>query len=282
VDNITTYGELTSNEVLRLAASMEVNSDHPLAKAILAKNRQPLYPAENWTYQTAQGISATINTADYFIGSAKFIQQKTGLQIDYHGNESSVLMAERNALVARFEFRQALRDGVHQVIEHFKSTGKSIIMLTGDTPGPAHSLARELGIQQVYSECKPEDKLKIVRNLQTSETACILMIGDGINDSPVLAAADVSIAVAGASPLAVSGADIVMAQPGIESIITLDRCSIRTSKIVRQNISWAVGYNLIAIPFAACGIVTPLFAAIGMSLSSLIVVLNAQRLRRKY
>lgn len=279
---IETYGELKSDEALRLAASLEVNSEHPLAKAILAQNSQPLYEAENWTYQTGHGITATLNDTVYFIGSAKFIEQKTGLEIKVDDTDSTVMMASANAVLARFEFRQALRDGVHQVIGYFRSRGKHVIMLTGDTPGPANSLAEELDIQQVYSECQPEDKLKIVRNMQDTENASILMIGDGINDSPVLAAADVSIAVAGASPLAVSGADVVMAQPGIESIITLDRYSSKTAKIVRQNISWAVGYNIMAIPFAASGIITPLFAAIGMSLSSLIVVLNAQRLRRDH
>ena len=280
IADVETFGKLSKDEVLRLAASMEINSDHPLAKAIVNKNTLPLYKTEDWTYQTGQGISATIHSTEYYIGSAKYIKHKTGLLTDTDSPESVVLISDRDSLLARIEFKQDLRDGVHQLIEYYKAADKPIIMLTGDTHGPAYSLAKELGIEQVYSECTPEDKLEVVRKMQTKENACILMIGDGINDSPVLAAADTSIAVAGASPLAVSGADIVMAQPGIGSIIELDRFAKKTSKIIRQNISWAVGYNLLAIPFAASGLITPLFAAIGMSLSSIIVVLNAQRLRR--
>ena len=280
VSAIQSYGKASTREALRLAASMEINTDHPLAKAICAENKQPLYESENWTYETAQGISARINATDYFIGSAKYIQQKTGLLDEIDNPDSIVLMANQNELLARFEFKQDLRDGVYELIEYFKSNNKSITMLTGDTAGPANSLANEVGIEDVYSECKPEDKLRIVKTMQAEQNACVLMIGDGINDSPVLAAANVSIAVAGASPLAITGADVVMAQPGLGSIISLLKHAKMTAKIIRQNISWAVGYNLVAIPFAASGLVTPLLAAIGMSLSSIIVVLNAQRLRK--
>lgn len=282
IHSVDTFGNLTRQQALRLAASLEINSDHPLAKAFLQANKQSLFKTENWNYHTARGISANINGCDYFIGSVKFIRRQTGLHVDFDSSDSVVLMADQHTVLASFEFKQDLRDGVYELIDYYKNRHIPVIMLTGDRPAPANNLAEELAITDVYSECMPEDKLRIVRTMQNEDNASILMIGDGINDSPVLAAADVSIAVAGASPLAVSGADIVMIKPGLESIITLDRLSKMTSKIIRQNITWAVGYNLLAIPFAASGLVSPLFAAIGMSLSSIIVVLNAQRLRTEF
>lgn len=282
LESVTTFDELNSWEAVRLAASLEINSDHPLAKALLSANKMPLFKTENWRYKTAQGICATVNGCDYFIGSAKFIEKRTGLNMNSERLDYDVLLAAQDCVIAGFKFRQNLRVGVYRLIDYFKAHDKPVMMLTGDRPGPANGLAGELAINNVYSECTPENKLKIVKQLQEQQHANILMIGDGINDSPVLAAADVSIAVAGASPLAVSGADIVMAQPGLESIINLDRISKLTSKIIRQNITWAVGYNLLAIPFAASGYITPLFAAAGMSLSSIIVVLNAQRVRAHY
>ncbi len=282
IDNVKTFDDSTKLQALRLAASLEINSDHPLAKAFLQANKQSLYQTADWRYHTAKGISAKVNSKEYFIGSVKFIQSNTGIQIDADKYDFSVLLADRNSVLAGFEYKQDLRNGVYELIDYFKAGDKAVLMLTGDTPSAAYNIAKELAIEDVYSECKPEDKLGIVKTLQDENDASILMIGDGINDSPVLAAADVSIAVAGASPLAVCGADIVMAQPGLESIITLDRISKKTSKIIHQNITWAVAYNLMAIPFAACGMITPLFAAIGMSLSSIIVVMNAQRLRAAF
>ena len=281
VEHIESFADLSNQETLKIAASLEINSDHPLAKAIVHANKQTLYNTENWAYETAQGISAKINKVNYYIGSAKFIEQKTGIKSEAISYDSAVLLADRHSILARFVFKQNLRDGVFELIDYFKSSHKPILMLTGDTPAPANHLANELAIDQVYSQCMPQDKLKLVKTMQSEKNASVLMIGDGINDSPVLAAADVSIAVAGASPLAVSGADIVMAQPDLKAIILLNAASIKTSKIIRQNITWAVGYNLLAIPFAATGLITPLFAAVGMSVSSIIVVLNAQRLRTK-
>ena len=281
VGDVKTFTGLSRQEVLKIAASLEINSQHPLAKAIVQENKKTLFMVQDWSDETTQGISATINSKRYYIGSAKFIHIKTGLKLDGINFDSGALLADGNSIIASFEFKQNLREGVYELIDYFKSKNKPVIMLTGDRPAPADDLANQLGIDKVYSECMPQDKLDIVEAMQNKQNASILMIGDGINDSPVLAVADVSIAVAGASPLAVSGADIVMAQPDLKSVMTLDRYAIKTSKIIRQNITWAVGYNLLAIPFAASGLITPLLAAIGMSLSSIIVVLNAQRLRSK-
>ena len=281
VSHVETFANLSKQQALKIAASLEINSDHPLAKAIVRENKDGLLKTTHWTNENTSGISAIINSTQYFIGNANYILENTNLNPDEIQFDSGALLADEHSIIARFEFRQILRDGVHELVDYFKSKNKPVIMLTGDRPAPANYLAGELGITNVHSEYMPQDKLEFVNTMQSQQNASILMIGDGINDSPVLAAADVSIAVAGASPLAVSGADIVMANPDLKSVITLDKYAGKTSKIIRQNITWAVGYNLLAIPFAASGLITPLFAAVGMSLSSIIVVLNAQRLRSK-
>ncbi len=276
---VKTTTDLTEAEVLRLAASMEVNSDHVLAKSILDKNQQALYQLSDWQYFPGFGVSATINSNQYFLGSAELISKNTGIDPDQNESDTVIFLADSNELLAEFYFSHSLREGVIDLIDYLKQLGLPTLMLTGDSHGPAKELARQLGIEKFYSDCKPQDKLNIVKDLQQQSTK-VLMIGDGINDSPVLAAADVSIAVAGATPSAVSGADIVMVNPSLAVLRDLHQTAIKTTKIIRQNISWAIGYNLLAIPFAASGFINPLFAAIGMSISSIIVVLNAQRLRR--
>ena len=279
VDTINIHGNITEIKALKLAASMEINSDHVLARAILEQNNQPLYTVQKWTNHTGLGVSAVIDKTQYYLGSAEFISQFVCIdKINDHSN-SIVVLADSKRLLATFLFSHSLRSGVSDLVDYAKQQELSILMLTGDSEGPARELAEQLDIGKVYFDCKPEDKLKIVEELQ-QQSAKVLMIGDGINDSPVLAKADVSIAVAGATPLAVSGADIVMVNPSLAAISDLHLFANQTSRIIRQNISWAIGYNLLAIPFAASGFINPLFAAIGMSLSSIIVVLNAQRLRR--
>ena len=279
LESIKTFENLNQKQALRIAASMEVNSDHVLAKAILNKNEKPLYQAANWKNHIGLGISAEIESERYYLGSVEFLKEKANLKFDLSPTTSTVYLANKTSLLGEFHFSHSLRDGVFDLLDYFKNLNKPILMVTGDSQGPAIELAKQLGIKQVHSDCKPEDKLKIVKDLQ-EQGSNVLMIGDGINDSPVLAAADTSIAVSGATPLAVSGADIVMVNPSLSAINDLYQSALKTKNIIRQNISWSIGYNLLAIPFAASGMINPLFAAIGMSASSIIVVLNAQRLRQ--
>ena len=149
--------------------------------------------------------------------------------------------------------------------------------MTGDGEAAARQVASSIGIEAYYANLKPEQKMARVKALQ-SDGASVLMVGDGINDAPVLSNADVSIAMGDASSLAKTSADIVMLGNRLGSIIDGLSLSTRTQLIIKQNLSWALGYNICAIPAAAGGYITPWMAAIGMSLSSLIVVVNALRL----
>jgi Cu2+-exporting ATPase len=270
----------SSDDLLQIAASLTVNSEHPLASAITAHNQRALLTTTDWHNTVGAGLSGVIDGKNYFLGSADFIRKKLGTDIAIKLPDTAhTILATKQAVLVIFEFENTLRTGVQETIDYFLSQQKQVIMLTGDAELPARHLAKQLGIDMVYANCKPEKKLEIVSQLQVKKDNSLLMVGDGINDSPVLAHCDVSVAVEGAAPLAVSGADIVMVGADLAEITELHKLSIKTQRIIKQNLSWALGYNLLAIPFAASGYIQPLFAAIGMSLSSLVVLLNARRLK---
>ena len=161
--------------------------------------------------------------------------------------------------------------------DRLKRDGKSITLLTGDNAASANHVARQAGIDNVHANLKPEDKLEHIKALQ-QQGDIVCMTGDGVNDAPVLAGADVSIAIGSGAQLAAASADIVMLSSSISTIYKGYRLSIKTLAIIRQNLTWALGYNILAIPAAAMGYILPWMAAIGMSASSLVVVLNALRL----
>ena len=155
----------------------------------------------------------------------------------------------------------------------------TVSLFSGDRMAAVERVARELGIADARASCSPHDKLEAIRSLQESGET-VVMVGDGINDAPVLAGADASIAPSHAATLAQSTADVLMLGNSLRPVVTLLRAAHRTMTIVRQNLGWAIVYNVSAVPAAAIGIVPPWLAAIGMSASSLVVVMNALRLSR--
>ena len=182
-------------------------------------------------------------------------------------------------MLALFCFRDRLRDDARELVEQLQAAGKQVILMTGDRAGAAAEIAAACGIEDTRADLSPEDKMDAVRALQAGG-ARVLMVGDGINDAPVLSAADVSIAMGGASAIAKVSADIVLLGNRLLAVAEALARAGRNQTIVRQNLAWALGYNISAIPAAAVGLVAPWAAAIGMSLSSLLVVLNATRLTR--
>ncbi len=155
-----------------------------------------------------------------------------------------------------------------------------IILMSGDNHSAASAVASQLGINTVLADMKPADKLRAVQRLQ-HQGHVVIMVGDGINDAPVLGAADVSIAMQAAANITQAGADMILLSNQLRAITAGVQLARRTLQIIRQNLAWAVAYNLLALPAAALGFVAPWMAAIGMSTSSLVVVLNALRLTRK-
>jgi Cu2+-exporting ATPase len=192
---------------------------------------------------------------------------------------TNVFLAVDGNLVAWFDVEDELRPDVATTLAALDRLGLRTALLSGDNRNAVEDLATRLGIRDFYFECTPQRKLEIIEAAQRSGER-IVMVGDGINDAPVLAGADTSIAPAHGALLAQTSADVIMLGDSLLPVTTAIRMSGKTLRIVRQNLAWAIVYNALALPLAAAGLVPPWLAAIGMSASSLIVVLNALRLSR--
>lgn len=277
----------TSNVAcLGIAAAMEQSSNHPLAQAILraAAAADTSAVGKNWVvddvqHSVGQGIEARVDGVLYRLGTRNFVEPERAFSGKESSNEfTSVFLASNTNLLARFDIADAVRPEAFSVVDHFQQQGKTCILLSGDRQQIAESVANQLAIKTVFGDCLPEDKLAFVQQLQ-KEGAIVAMIGDGINDAAVLRAADVSFAMGGGAALAQTNADCVLLSKQLSSLTEADNIAAKTLRIIRQNLVWASLYNVLAIPAAALGLINPWLSAIGMSLSSVVVVLNALRLR---
>jgi Cu2+-exporting ATPase len=222
----------------------------------------------------------------YCIGNYDFIrlQARVDMPADWLASIASeavtaVFLTRADEALAMFTFVDEMREDALATVASLRALGKSVLLMTGDRAPAARLVAAQTGIADWRAQMSPQQKMEAVQLLQAAG-AKVLMVGDGINDAPVLAVADVSVAMAGASSLARVNADIVLMRDRLEGVDYLFGMAARTRKIIRQNMSWALLYNFSAIPAAAMGLVAPWFAALGMSLSSLLVVINAMRLTR--
>ena len=287
---------IPEGELLQLAASIESPSEHPLAEAIVAKASEAglaLKNVSDFNAVSGRGILASIEGRLLAAGNLAFMQER--------GIDTAVLNAASNAFAesgktplyfadeARLLGVIAVADVVkptsRQAIEEFKAMGIDVVMLTGDNRRTAEAIQRQLGIDRVVAEVLPQDKESEVRHLQESGKK-VAMIGDGINDAPALARADVGIAIGAGTDIAIESADIVLIKSDLLDAVTAVRLSKATIRNIKQNLFWAFFYNIIGIPLAAGVFYTllewklnPMFAAAAMSLSSVCVVTNALRLR---
>jgi Cu2+-exporting ATPase len=282
VQSVVPLGTRPADACLALAAALERWSEHPIGRAIVEAGGGEPPPASEVEVRPGQGVSGLIEGTRYFIGSPRFIEAATGLRAggDEAGDARTgvVLATEREAL-CRIGLVDELRAGAPAAIESLAARGRRVALMSGDQPQVTERIGRQLGIAQVHAGMTPERKLEAVATLQR-EGAVVAMIGDGINDAPVLAAAQVSIAMGSGTDLARTTADCVLLGDDPRVIAQAIRISDRTLAVMRQNVAWAIGYNALALPAAAAGWIAPWMAAIGMSLSSLLVVLNALRLAR--
>ena len=287
ISGIQRLSGLDENRCLQIAASLEAASEHPVAHCLLAANRKPLLPVEAPKNHPGYGIEGKIDGRLWRIGNADFLQQdKNRAEWRENGGKSRIGLAESGAdafdastarLHCTFSFSDPLREESAATIRRLRDDGLRVHIMSGDGRDATESLARALGIDHAEANLRPEDKLQRLRALQQAG-AVVAMVGDGVNDAPVLAGADLSIAMGKGAQLAIASADMVLLSQHIGHIAEGYRTARKTLRIIRQNLLWAAGYNLLAIPAAATGLVAPWLAAIGMSLSSLLVVLNALRL----
>jgi Cu2+-exporting ATPase len=281
-----------SAECLAIAASLEQHSAHPLAQALLrAADRTDEhgvgeYGVTSIVSTAGGGLSGVIDGVQYSIGNYDFIrlQAKVDMPEDWIASIASeavtaVFLTRADEALAMFTFVDEMREDALATVASLRALGKSVLLMTGDRAPAARLVAAQVEIDDWRAQMSPQQKMEAVQLLQAAG-AKVLMVGDGINDAPVLAAADVSVAMAGASSLAKVNADIVLMRDRLEGVDYLFDMATRTRRIIRQNMSWALLYNFAAIPAAAMGLVAPWFAALGMSLSSLLVVINAMRLTR--
>jgi P-type Cu2+ transporter len=278
-------------EVLAIAAALESQSEHPLGKA-LGKAAAGEHPAvRELANHPGAGVSGRIDDTRYFIGNRDFItrhcaqalQQGKGVGSHFPALDDptgiTILLADAQSIHAEIVLHDEIRPDARETVAALRQAGKQVLLLSGDNLSSVRQVADETGIESVCAGMKPQDKLERVQALQR-EGAIVAMVGDGINDAPVLAAADISIAMQGAACISRASADMVLLSEQLGTLAEGLRIAQKAMRIVRQNLVWALAYNLVALPAAALGYVAPWMAAVGMSSSSLLVVLNALRLTR--
>ena len=257
------------------AAALETVSTHPIAAAFALSNN-PL-AATDQRVVVGLGVAGVINGREWRLGRQDFVAK--GAAPDESNDGTNVFLGVDGQRVARFTLRDELRPDARTTIDALRSLGLSVGLLSGDGEAPVRRIANDLGVTDFHADCTPGEKLDLIQALQ-QRGEIVVMVGDGINDAPVLAGADASIAPSHGALLAQTSADIIMLGDSLGPVVTGLRTAGQTMRIVRQNLTWAVVYNATALPLAAMGFVPPWAAAIGMSASSLIVVLNALRLSR--
>jgi Cu2+-exporting ATPase len=278
IDNATAIG---------LAAALEAHSEHPIARAITRAATGTSATASDVESTPGGGMVGRIHGARHALGNAGFVAAVAGLdpaslrlpQGDSGDGETLIWLARDGEVLAAFTLSDVVRPGALEAIDQLKRAGKTVVLLTGDHAPAARKLARELGIDTLAWELKPQDKLDYVEALQR-DGAIVVMVGDGVNDAPVLAAAHVSVAMGSGTQIAAATADSILLSQQLPHLAQATAIARRTLRVIGQNLSWAVLYNLVALPLAAIGLIAPWMAAIGMSASSLVVVANALRLTR--
>jgi Cu2+-exporting ATPase len=285
---LDTLSRHSAEECVRLAASLERYSEHPVARALIAAAGGAALddPAEVVNVPGA-GLAGRLGEREYSIGTPEFVRARTGLappeavleRLRREGG-TVVLLAQPGALLAAFVFADEPRPDAAALVAELERRGKTVWLLTGDHEQAARRVAAALGIEHVAAGLKPADKLAHIERLR-ERGAVVAMVGDGVNDAPVLAGAEVSVAVASAAHVAAAASDVILLSPRLEHLAEGVRTARRALGVIRQNLFWAVAYNLLAVPAAALGYINPLLAALGMSGSSLLVVANALRLVRR-
>ena len=283
-------------EMLRIAASAEKGSEHPLADAIVEEAKSlniELYDVENFEAIPGQGLKAMVNSKKYYLGNLRLINEKNiniknfeekSIKFADQG-KTPLYFADEDNVLGIISVADIVKPTSQAAIKEFEAMGIEVVMLTGDNKKTAEAIRKQLGISRAIAEVLPQDKEREIRNIQ-EQGKKVAMIGDGINDAPALARADVGIAIGAGTDVAIESADIVLIRSDLLDAVTAVQLSKATIKNIKQNLFWAFIYNTVGIPLAA-GVffsilgwkLNPMFAGAAMSLSSVSVVSNALRLK---
>lgn len=282
---VDVFGELDDREAALLAASIEWHSEHPLAKAIVrfAGIAEPVYSIDRFVNYAGRGVSATVLGKNCFVGSPDLLMEN-GISLPPLSSQdnTSVWLAVDGKAVAHFQVADQLSEGSRQAVERLRAKGIEVWLLTGDRREAAEKAARLAGIpaEGVIAEVRPEQKSRQIERLQ-QQGKQVAMVGDGINDAPALAQADLGIAMGHGTDIAMDTAHIVLMGANVTGAVDAIELSRATFRTIRQNLFWAFFYNILAIPLAISGLLSPMVAAGAMAMSSVSVVGNSLRLRRK-
>ena len=274
---------LEARRALALAAALERGSEHPVGRALAEAAGESVPVATAVRNTPGSGIEGWIEGRRYRVGRLEFVAELSGAVVserdDFDAASTWVVLGDETGLLAWFQLTDTLRPGAAAAVQALQARGLTVELLSGDRPDAVAHIAREAGIAMATGGLSPQDKLDRLRELQR-QGAVVAMVGDGVNDAPVLAAAQVSLAMGSGTQLAHATADMILLSEKLEHLVGGVDMARRTLAIMRENFAWAIGYNLLALPLAAGGWLTPWMSAIGMSCSSLLVVVNALRLRR--
>ena len=278
VGEVECFGNAGREECAMLAAALERYSEHPIARAFTDGSSGRVPEAESVTLERGAGVEGRVDGRLYRIGSPAFAAGLYGGEpLSREG--SWVALADEKGVLAGFQMVDRLRDDAQETVGALREFGLQAEIASGDDPSVVGAVANHLGLNRWQGRMSPEDKLARIRSLQ-AEGQRVIVVGDGVNDAPVLAGADVSAAMNAGTALAQTSADMVILGDRLRPLVDGVAGARGTLRIMKQNIGLSAGYNFSALPLAAAGFLTPWMGALGMTVSSLVVVLNAGRLRR--
>lgn len=290
VTDVILFGKMSEEDMMTLTASAENQSEHPLAQAIVSYAKEMawhLQPTDSFEMLTGSGITAQVGGHRLIIGSRRLMMKENivirfalddAIRLENYGN-TVIFIGIDDHLEALVAVADTIKESSQASISKLKALGLGVYMITGDNEKTAQAIARKAGIDHVFAELLPEEKVDKVKELQ-QQGYRVAMVGDGINDAPALAAADIGIAIGTGTDVAIEAADITLVGGDLSHIVKALDLSRKTMRNIRQNLFWALFYNAIGIPVAALGLLAPWVAGAAMAFSSISVVANSLRLKR--
>lgn len=279
------------DRALGMAAAAEFGSEHPIARAVVegAQGRGVAIPeAHGFQAIAGFGVRANVEGEEVLVGHRRLLEREAVEIPTWLSDEAARFESAGNTVFwvgwngkarAAFAVADVLKPGAARAVEGLRALGVDVAMITGDNRATAESVARQAGIRHVLAEVLPEDKAREIRRLQ-AEGKSVAMVGDGVNDGPALAQADLGIAIGSGADVAIEASDLTLISGDPQGVVTAIRLSRRTFRAIIENLFWAFGYNVVLIPLAAVGLLNPIFAGAAMAFSSVSVVTNSLRLRR--
>ena len=297
VVNITAVDGFTDDEVLRVAAAVQRDAEHPIAQALMTSAKEQgidVPMSQDFESMPGRGVRATVEGRILHVGGPGLLRMlgiappetmRQAAAAAAAAGQSATYLLEGDRVLAAFAIADAIRPESLEAVKRLHDSGVEVVLLTGDSTAVGNAVARQLGIDAVFAEVLPEDKVAKIEELQ-AQGKRVAMVGDGVNDAPALLTADVGIAIGAGTDVAVEAGDVVLVRSDPRDVPAIIKLSKATYRKMIQNLWWAAGYNIVAIPLAA-GVLAPwgilLHPALGavlMSLSTIIVAINAQLLRR--